>query len=147
MKKILFYVACLTILLLSSCSQESSTLSTENSSGYMSKISSVILDSTWVTTTQVVHYDSKNSGAATGGVVGGTLGWVLVGGPIGIIGGALVGAAVNNHPETVSWVETVKETHCLYTITCENGATFKTTSSTYFVGELQDTRNLVKNHK
>ncbi len=85
-----------------------------------SKIANITTDTCWNTTKVVTHYNTSNNGAVGGGLLGGTAGWLLIGGPIGVIGGAIVGGTIGSNPKATSWTENVVENHCIYTVTLEN---------------------------
>lgn len=103
------------LILASSCKQPS----------WQSSVTSVTCDTSWTTTAVITHTESSNNGAAGGGVLGGTAGWLLVGGPIGVIGGAIAGAAVGSNPKLTTWQESVTTSHGIYKITCQNGTYFR----------------------
>ncbi len=92
---------------------------------YVTTVESCITDTCYKTTKIVTHYNSSNNGAVGGGLLGGTAGWLIIGGPIGIVAGAITGAAVGSNPKATSWNETIIEDHCLYTIKCINNYSFK----------------------
>lgn len=79
----------------------------------------------WVEEKTVVqpHHTSGNKG--TGAVVGGTAGYLLIGGPIGLLGGALVGSSVSSGSSTVYYSEIIKVEHNGYLINTYEGVSFR----------------------
>lgn len=59
-----------------------------------------------------------------GAVVGGTAGWLLLGGPVGIIGGALVGAAASDGTHQI--IQKVPYRISGWYMTLSNGTIFRT---------------------
>lgn len=86
---------------------------------------------TYYDSTRVYHSETK---AAEGAALGGLGGWLLIGGPVGLIGGSILGGAVGHDTQTGYYTWT-RHYHTYYMVKCSDGYEFKTNTNSYYVGQ------------
>ena len=130
-KKKLFFIALFSLFLIS-CERQDLT-----------SVTKVQELKCWNTVRIVTHYETSNSGAVGGAIIGGLGGYLLSSeknSTLGTIGGAVVGGIAGNSPFSESWTDTLVTRHCVYKVYCKNNHIFNT-EVRYSVGDKVDTLN------